>query len=110
MWPVNPQGWRDLVEGLVGIRPPDVAQGRKDKKPSGDSSGWLVTHFRELPEHADDQTTERYARAWLWHLVAGYLFPDGSGNRFSWLMLPYLGGDWELLGIGNRSPIIVGAV
>jgi hypothetical protein len=25
----------------------------------------------------------RYARAWLWHMVVGFLFSDGSGNTIS---------------------------
>jgi hypothetical protein len=32
----------------------------------------------------------RYARAWLWHMVVGFLFSDGSRNIISWLVLPLL--------------------
>jgi hypothetical protein len=39
-----------------------------------------------------------YARAWLWHMVAGFLFLDGSGNIISWLMLPLLHLEWDIIG------------
>ncbi|TVU49649.1 hypothetical protein EJB05_00971, partial [Eragrostis curvula] len=91
----QPHGWRDTVEHLLGIRPPEPAVNEKDKKPSGVSSAWLTSHFNNLDDNADEGTVERFARAWLWHLVGGYLFPDASGNTISWLFLPILGQQWE---------------
>jgi hypothetical protein len=39
---VQPIGWRDMVELIVGSRPPEPAQDAKDKKPSGVSFAcWL---------------------------------------------------------------------
>jgi hypothetical protein len=40
----------------------------------------------------------RYARAWLWHMVVGFLFLDGSGNTISWLVLPLLRLKWNVIG------------
>ncbi|KAK3151475.1 hypothetical protein QOZ80_3AG0246370 [Eleusine coracana subsp. coracana] len=94
---VEPEGWHDTVEQMLGVRPPDPEQDRKDRKTTGVSSKWLRERFETLPADPDQQTIERYARAWLWHLVAGYLFFDGSGNTVSWLMLPFLTGPWEMI-------------
>jgi hypothetical protein len=41
----------------------------------------------------------RYARAWLWHMVAGFLFVDESGNTISWLVLPLLRLEWDVIGM-----------
>jgi hypothetical protein len=40
----------------------------------------------------------RYARAWLWHMVASFLFSDGSGNTISWLVLLLLHLEWDVIG------------
>jgi hypothetical protein len=40
----------------------------------------------------------RYARAWLWHMVASFLFTDRSGNTISWLVLPLLRLEWDVIG------------
>ncbi|KAK3125502.1 hypothetical protein QOZ80_7BG0605810 [Eleusine coracana subsp. coracana] len=76
---VQPDGWRDVVQACLGLRPPEPAQDEKDNKPTGVSSKWLVDNFSKLPQNAPEDVVERYARAWLWHLMGGYLFPDGSG-------------------------------
>jgi hypothetical protein len=39
----------------------------------------------------------RYAWAWLWHMVAGFLFSDGSRNIISWLVLPLLHLEWDVI-------------
>ena len=88
-----------MVELIVGSRPPEPAQDAKDNKPSGFSSAWLAQNFTECPDDAAEHVVERYGRAWLWHLVGGYLFPDGSGNTVSWMYLPILGEQWENVGL-----------
>jgi hypothetical protein len=40
----------------------------------------------------------RYAHAWLWHMVASFHFSDGSGNTISWLVLPLLYLEWDIIG------------
>ncbi|XP_062187888.1 serine/threonine-protein phosphatase 7 long form homolog [Phragmites australis] len=92
-------GWRDMVEQVVGSRPPEPVQDAKDKKPSGVSSTWLAQNFTECPDDAAEHVVESYARTWLWHLVGGYLFPDESGNIVSWMYLPILGEQWENVGL-----------
>jgi hypothetical protein len=41
----------------------------------------------------------RYAQAWLWHMVVGFLFSDGSRNTISWLVLPILHLEWDVIAI-----------
>jgi hypothetical protein len=43
----------------------------------------------------------RYAWAWLWHMVVGFLFSDGNGNTISWLVLPLLRLEWDIIGMYN---------
>jgi hypothetical protein len=43
----------------------------------------------------------RYARVWLWHMVAGFLFSDRSGNTISWLVLLLLRLEWDVIGTYN---------
>ncbi|CAL4933146.1 unnamed protein product [Urochloa decumbens] len=95
---IAPNGWKDRVEALVGQRPPDVPEGTKDRRTTGVSAGWLAEHFgHQPPPGAAEDLVERYARAWLWHMLAGFLFPDGSGNTVSWMWLDAISEDWELL-------------
>jgi hypothetical protein len=51
--------FRDMVEQLLGVRPPDKVEGEKGSKTGGLKTTWLQTHFRELPEGADDVTVQR---------------------------------------------------
>ena len=92
---IQTDGWRDMVEALIGIRPPEPPEGVKDRKTSGVSSAWLRQNFNHCPQGAPQEAVERYARVWLWHLFGGFLFPDGSGNTISWMILPILGQQWE---------------
>ena len=88
---INPQGWRDIVEGLLGIRLGEPQQGVKDRKTTGVNSSWLVQHFgHRPPPNAGNVVVERFARAWLWHMVGGFLFSDSSGNTISWMWLPII--------------------
>ncbi|CAL5079069.1 unnamed protein product [Urochloa decumbens] len=99
---IDADGWRDRVEMLLGVRPADPPEDAKDRKTTGVHSGWFSQHFNVPPPvGADDVVVERYARAWLWHLVGGFLFPDSSGNTISWMWLPIIGQEWD--NIANYS-------
>ncbi|CAN6310225.1 unnamed protein product [Urochloa humidicola] len=95
---INPEGWRDTVELLFGVRPAEPPEDAKYRKTTGVSSSWLAQQFGTPPAaDALDDVVERYARAWLWHFIACFLFPDSSGNTISWMWLPILGQDWEII-------------
>jgi len=81
---ICPNGWRERVELLFGVHPPEPPEDTKDKRPMGVTSAWLTQHFGTPPgADANGGTVARFARAWLCHLIAGFLFPDSSGNTIS---------------------------
>ena len=93
---ICPNGWRERVELLFGVHPPEPPEDTKDKRPTGVTSAWLTQHFGTPPgADANGGTVARFARAWLWHLIAGFLFPDSSGNTISWMLLELIGQDWD---------------
>ena len=96
--PIQPQGWRDVAATVIRVRPPETARDGKDRRTIGVSSAWLSDHFRQCPADANEGVVERYAKAWLWHMLGAFLFPDGSGNTISWMMLPIIRMDWEKVG------------
>ena len=51
---VQPAGWYDMVEALLGCRPPEAEQDVKDKKLSGVSSAWLAANFWECPKDTSE--------------------------------------------------------
>ncbi|CAO2038609.1 unnamed protein product [Urochloa humidicola] len=95
---IQSDGWRDMVEAAIGLRPPEAAEGGREKKTAGVSSAWLRQHFNHCPPGAPDEVVERHARVWLWHLCGGFLFPDGQGNQVTWSVLPILSQQWENIG------------
>jgi hypothetical protein len=73
---------------LLGIRPDEPQQGVKDRITTGVNSSWLAQHFgHRSPPHANALQVEMHVRAWLWHMVGGFLFPDSSGNTISWMWI-----------------------
>ena len=47
---IQSDGWRDMVQAQVGIRPPEPPEGVKDRKTSGVSSAWLKENFNHCPK------------------------------------------------------------
>jgi hypothetical protein len=85
---VDPTNWKGMVEQFMGYRPPNAEVGMKEKKTYGVSSAWLRARFNNCPPHALVDVVERYAKVWLWHMVAQFLFLDASGNTMLWMVLP----------------------
>jgi hypothetical protein len=92
---INPQDWRDIVETLLGVRLDEPQEGVNDRKTTGVNSSWLVGH--RPPPHANALQIQMYARAWLWHMVGGFLFWDSSGNTISWMWIPMIGQEWDAI-------------
>jgi hypothetical protein len=96
---INTDNWKELVHDFTGHYPPEPEEGKKEKKTSGVSSNWLRARFNHCPPNAADEVVERYARVWLWHMVASFLLPDASGNTVSWMVLPQLMEPWDNIGL-----------
>jgi hypothetical protein len=46
---IDPNGWRDRVELLFGIRPPEPPEDTKDRKTTGVAASWLAQNFGTPP-------------------------------------------------------------
>ena len=97
---IEPHKFRDMVEELLGVRPPEKLPGAKGSKTGGLKLTWLEEHFGELPKGADDETASRYARAYVMYLFGKVLFADSGGSDVSWMFLPLLR-DWDEAGRYN---------
>ncbi|CAL4969710.1 unnamed protein product [Urochloa decumbens] len=95
---INPAGWRDMVEALLGVRPADPPEDAKDRKTTGVHSSWLSQHFgTPPPPDADEAVVERIdrrkqrgAKDWAlkhqghvnaWNARAGNLVYGGAMHR-----------------------------
>ena len=58
---VQSDGWGDMVENMIGIRPPAPLEGVRDRKTSGVSSAWLRANFSHCSPAAAAEVVERYA-------------------------------------------------
>jgi hypothetical protein len=79
---VRPQGWRDIVGDMLGIRPPEPGPDERDNKPTGVRSGWFSENFSECPEDANEGMVQRYARAWM--MVPLLNLPWDAIGTYSW--------------------------
>jgi hypothetical protein len=85
---INTENWKDMVHQFTAHYPPDPEEGKKAHKTSGVSLLWLQQRFNRCPQNIADEVIERYARVWLWHMVACFLLWDASRNTVSWMVLP----------------------
>ncbi|CAN6303876.1 unnamed protein product [Urochloa humidicola] len=46
---IQSDGWRDMVEAAIGLRPPEAAEGGREKKTAGVSSAWLRQRVPAAP-------------------------------------------------------------
>ncbi|CAL4907424.1 unnamed protein product [Urochloa decumbens] len=93
---INPAGWRDMVEALLGVRPADPPEDAKDRKTTGVHSSWLSQHFGTPPPDADEAVVERRSgdspnlggcayllQLWMWEHL-----PVGRPQRYAHGALP----------------------
>uniref|UniRef100_A0ACD6ATP0 Uncharacterized protein n=1 Tax=Avena sativa TaxID=4498 RepID=A0ACD6ATP0_AVESA len=86
--------FRDMVEELLGVRPPEKIAGMKGSKTGGLRLTWIEHHFGHLPLDANEETVSRYARAYVMYVFGKVLFSDSGGSDVSWMYLPLLR-DWD---------------
>lgn len=77
--------WQDLLEDLLGIRPPP-------EKFEGNSilGSWILENFRGLPDDATDEIVRRHTRAVIMTLIGYNLLTDKSGGGIKLMYLPLL--------------------
>uniref|UniRef100_A0ACD5W6T0 Uncharacterized protein n=1 Tax=Avena sativa TaxID=4498 RepID=A0ACD5W6T0_AVESA len=86
--------FRDMVEELLGVRPPEKIAGTKGSKTGGLRLTWIEHHFGHLTLDANKETVSRYARAYVMYVFGKVLFSDSGGSDVSWMYLPLLR-DWD---------------
>jgi hypothetical protein len=59
---IQSEGWKDMVENIIGLGPPTPSEGVRDRKTSGVSSAWLRANFNHCSPGAGLDLVERYAR------------------------------------------------
>ncbi|KAL2941118.1 Serine/threonine-protein phosphatase 7 long form-like protein [Bienertia sinuspersici] len=85
------QLWDHLVEELLGVAPDDDLEiGKLVLRGSTLKLSWLRQHFIHLPADADDETVQRFSRAYILMLMGAVLFPNKIGDIVSLLYLPLL--------------------
>ena len=66
---VEPQNWKDMVEQFISHQPPNLEEGKKEKKTSGVSSAWLWQRSCLAMAHGGTIPVSR--RFWEHRLVDG---------------------------------------
>jgi hypothetical protein len=86
---VDSAGWHKRVVVFVSQVPPVRVPSVKGQEAEVRVS-WLREEFRECPPDADEATVTMYAKAWVWHMFATVLFPDGTRDAASWMYISVL--------------------
>ncbi|XP_015639817.2 uncharacterized protein [Oryza sativa Japonica Group] len=90
--PTEPQN--ELVERYLGKAPPP------DRPRPGLRVSWVRAEFNNCPEDADEETIKQHARAYILSLISGLLFPDASGDLYTFYPFPLIA---DLENIGSYS-------
>lgn len=84
----------ELVERYLGKAPPS------DRPRPGLRVSWVRAEFNYCPEDADEETVKQHARAYILSLIGGLLFPDASGDMYTFYPFPLIA---DLENIGSYS-------
>jgi hypothetical protein len=93
---VDSASWRERVATIIGQEPPTRVLGVKGRE-AGVRMTWVHEEFHECPLDVDKATMTMYARAWVWHMFATMLLPDGTGDAASCMYIPALS-HWHKVG------------
>ncbi|KAE8814558.1 Disease resistance protein RPM1 [Hordeum vulgare] len=77
----NFEGWRQQMEALIGMSPPDPEAedgGKKDRVSAGTPFTWITTNFAHCPKDANDDVIQTYARVYMWYVISRTIFANGS--------------------------------
>ncbi|XP_043805078.1 serine/threonine-protein phosphatase 7 long form homolog [Manihot esculenta] len=77
--------WMMYCQDTLGLVPPaNIMRG------SSLPLSWLVENFNELPDDADEEVVQRYARAYILRIIGGSLFTDRNPSRVNLMFLPLI--------------------
>ncbi|KAM3384814.1 hypothetical protein ACQJBY_009046 [Aegilops geniculata] len=88
-------GWREQMFALTGMVPaeppvPEEEGKKKERKAAGAPFTWIVSHFSNCPEDANEDTVKTYARVYMWYVISRTMFADGTGKNAPWMWLKAL--------------------
>ena len=71
------------MEEYLGVEPLVAPNGQRLTKTSGVPLSWLRANFSLCPADADDDTLQRYCRAYALYIFGSILFPNSGGDMAS---------------------------
>ncbi|KAE8796332.1 hypothetical protein D1007_28707 [Hordeum vulgare] len=89
------EGWRQQMEALIGMSPPEPEVedgGKKDRVPADAPFTWIAANFAHCPEDSNDEVIQTYARVHMWSTKDG-----GVGGCMLLLSI----WSWERLPVGR---------
>jgi len=90
----NSDGWRQQMEALIGMAPPQaqVEEGekKKERRAAGAPFTWIVANFAHCPQGANEDVIQIYARVYMWYVISRTLFADATGKNAPWMWLKAL--------------------
>ncbi|KAE8793445.1 serine/threonine-protein phosphatase 7 [Hordeum vulgare] len=81
------------MEALIGMSPPQPEVedgGKKDRVPTGAPFTWIAANFAHCHEDANDDVIQTYARMYMWYVISGTIFADGTSKNAQWMWLKAL--------------------
>ncbi|RYR51326.1 hypothetical protein Ahy_A06g026345 [Arachis hypogaea] len=97
----------ELVERLLGARPPVVPQQELQKKESFLLKlTWLRDRVRQMPQADDPEILRQYARCFILLLIGRYLMTNKSNNLVHLRWLPLLQDFQRCLGLSWDSAVL----
>ena len=77
--------WRDVCHSLLGFNPRDIDL---DGQPL--YLTWWSWSFPSLALNADEESIRRYSKAYILHLIGGFLFSGKFSDKVNLMFLPLL--------------------
>ncbi|RVX08123.1 Serine/threonine-protein phosphatase 7 long form-like [Vitis vinifera] len=93
--------WRRVCYSLLGLTPGDT-----DIDGQRLHLTWLSQSFPTLAPDADEESIQRYTRAYILQLIGGFLFSGKSSDKVHLMFLPLLEDLRLLLWVWERFPFI----
>jgi hypothetical protein len=77
---IEPSGWRQHMEALIGMVPEELEDKSKDIVPADATYMWIVKNFAHYPIEANEDTIKMYTLVYAWYSISRTMFADGGGR------------------------------